>query len=439
MYDLTRPLYPSTSYRPRPYDEIPADHLLSFFIEDRIDIPIDRHRLIVAGGIRAFSPLNLDADYRMQGKIYFDPRVNAQWKFPTLFLFDRQLNIQLVGGIGWQRKMPVMSQLYPEKIYYDLTQLNYYHTNADFRRLNMMTYIIDPTNYDLEPARNKKWEVRLDFDYDKHLFSVNYFYEKMTDGFRTTNYYRSFQYKKYDASTIDHTSLQGPPELSDLTYTNDTVISTYGRNTNGSMIIKKGVEFQYSSNRIESIHTRLTVTGAWFKSTYHNSQPVYRKPSVILNGKELKYIGLYLDDDGYIREQFNTNFMFDTYLQKLGLNFATSVQCMWFTAQESMRKNGVPIKYVDIKGEEHDYTAADQTDMERQHLVVNYNEAAFKRTTVPVSININFSATKYFNQKIGLSLFVNNILDYNPSYEANGAKIRRKAVPYFGMELNIKL
>lgn len=78
VYDLTRPLYPSTSYRPRPYDEIPADHLLSFFIEDRIDIPVDRHRLIVAGGIRAFSPLNLDADYRMQGKIYFDPRVNAQ-------------------------------------------------------------------------------------------------------------------------------------------------------------------------------------------------------------------------------------------------------------------------------------------------------------------------------------------------------------------------
>lgn len=439
VYDLTRPLYPSTSHRPRPYDEIPADHLLSFFIEDRIDIPVNRHRLIVAGGIRAFSPLNLDADYRMQGKIYFDPRVNAQWKFPTLFLYDRQLNIQLVGGIGWQRKMPVMSQLYPEKIYYDLTQLNYYHTNADFRRLNMMTYIIDPTNYDLEPARNKKWEVRLDFDYDKHLFSVNYFYEKMTDGFRTTNYYRSFQYKKYDASTIDHTSLQGPPELSALTYTNDTVISTYGRNTNGSMIIKKGVEFQYSSNRIESIHTRLTVTGAWFKSTYHNSQPVYRKPSVMLNGKALKHIGLYLDDDGYIREQFNTNFMFDTYLQKLGMNFATSVQCMWFTAQKSMRKNGIPIKYVDIKGEEHDYTAADQTDMERQHLVVNYNEAAFKRTTVPVSININFSATKYFNQKIGLSLFVNNILDYNPSYEANGAKIRRKAVPYFGMELNIKL
>ena len=64
-----------------------------------------------------------------------------------------------------------------------------------------------------------------------------------------------------------------------------------------------------------------------------------------------------------------------------------------------MRRTGYRSRYVDIKGEEHDYTAADQTDMERQHLVVNYNEAAFKRTTVPVSININFSANQVFQSK----------------------------------------
>ena len=36
-------------------------------------------------------------------------------------------------------------------------------------------------------------------------------------------------------------------------------------------------------------------------------------------------------------------------------------------------------------------------------------------------------------------MFVTNILDYNPDYESNGLKVRRKAIPYFGMELNIKL
>ncbi|MCQ4873401.1 TonB-dependent receptor [Butyricimonas paravirosa] len=439
VYDPELPLYPSSAYRARPYDAIPANHMISFFLEDGISVPVKRHHLMISGGIRAFSPLNLDNTYRMQGKIYVDPRVNALWKFPALFIRDRQLNIQIAGGIGWQRKMPVMSQLYPEMIYHDLTQLNYYHSNSDYRRINMMTYIINPTNFNLEPARNRKWEIRLDFDYNKHLFSVNYFYEKMTSGFRNSSYHRSFQYKKYDTSTIDHTSLEGPPQLEDLTYTTDTVIRTYGMLTNGSMIVKEGIEFQYSSNRIESIRTKITITGAWFKSRYSNSQPVYKQPSVMLNGEYLKYVGLYLDDDGYIREQFNTNFKFDTYLQPLGLNFATTVECMWLSNKQSMKKNGVPIKYVDIKGEEHDYTEADYTHVERQHLIEKYNEAAFKKTTVPISVNVNFSATKYFNKKIGLSMFVTNILDYNPDYESNGLKVRRKAIPYFGMELNIKL
>lgn len=439
IYDPNLPLYPTSSYRPRPYNAIPANHILSFFLEDGISIPVSRHHLMLSGGIRAFSSLNLNKAYQMYGKIYVDPRINAQWKFPALMIRDQQLNIQIAGGIGWQRKMPVMSQLYPEMLYYDLTQLNYYHSNSAYRRINMMTYIIDPTNIKLEPARNRKWEIRLDFNYKQHLFSMNYFYEKMTSGFRNSSYQRSFQYKKYDTSTIDHTTLEGPPQLEDLTYKTDTIIRTYGMITNGSMIVKEGIEFQYSSNRFKSLRTKMTIAGAWFKSRYSNSQPVYKQPSILLNGEPIKYVGLYSDDDGYIREQFNTNFKFDTYLKPLGLNFATTVECMWFSSKQNMKKNGVPTKYIDIKGEEHDYTEADYTHIERQHLIEKYNDGAFKKTTVPISVNVNFSATKYFNKKIGLSLFVNNILDYNPDYESNGLKIRRKAIPYFGMELNIKL
>jgi len=439
IYDPNLPLYPTSAHRPRPYNAIPANHLLSFFLEDGISIPVSRHHLLLSGGIRAFSSLNVNKAYQMRGKIYVDPRVNAQWKFPALMIRDQPLNMQIAGGIGWQRKMPVMSQLYPEMLYYDFTQLNYYHTNSDYRRINLMTYIIDPTNFKLEPARNRKWEIRFDLNYNRHLFSMNYFHEKMTSGFRNSSYQRSFQYKKYDTSTIDHATIAGPPQLENLNYKTDTIIRTYGMITNGSMIVKEGIEFQYSSNRIESLRTKMTVTGAWFKSRYRNSQPVYKQPSILLNGEPLKYVGLYSDDDGYLREQFNTNFKFDTYLKPLGLNFATTVECMWFSCKQTMRKNGVPIKYIDIKGEEHDYTEADYTHVERQHLIEKYNDGAFKKTTVPVSVNVNFSATKYFMRKIGFSLFVNNILDYNPDYENNGLKVRRKAIPYFGMELNMKL
>ena len=41
--------------------------------------------------------------------------------------------------------------------------------------------------------------------------------------------------------------------------------------------------------------------------------------------------------------------------------------------------------------------------------------------------------------KINLSLFVNNILDYNPDYKENNFSVRHYVTPYFGMELNLNL
>lgn len=40
VYDLTRPISGSWTTRPREYKEIPALHVLNFFIEDDIHIPL---------------------------------------------------------------------------------------------------------------------------------------------------------------------------------------------------------------------------------------------------------------------------------------------------------------------------------------------------------------------------------------------------------------
>lgn len=440
VYDLTRPLYPSLKARPRPYNDIPAEHTLAFFIEDNITLPVGSHTLQVAGGVRTLTPLNIDKEYKVNGKTYFDPRINGLWKFPTTYLFDRLLKIQLAGGIGWNTKMPVMTQLYPDTRYVDFTQLNYYHTNSEYRRLNMRTYQVDVTNFNLEPARNRKWELRLDIDYGKNQFSMTYFREKMKSGFRTTSFWRTFDYKKYDASGLDHGSIQAPPDLATLPHTIDTMIYTFGQTTNGSMIIKEGIEYQYSSKRIESLRTKITINGAWFRSTYYNSQPIYRNESTLINGEQIKYVGLYPDDDGYIKQQFNTNFTFDTYIRPLGLSFATFVQCLWISSQQSRWKSGTPLKYVGIDGVEHEFDAENLADPVLQYLDKSYNKDLFIKRTDPISISVHFKATKSFLQKkINLSLFVNNILDYNPDYKENNLSVRRFVTPYFGMELNLKL
>ena len=75
--------------------------------------------------------------------------------------------------------MPTTAQLYPDFKYVDLIQLNYYHNHPDYRRINMMTYKWDNTNYQLEPARNMKWEVRADIGYKGNRLSATYFRERM--------------------------------------------------------------------------------------------------------------------------------------------------------------------------------------------------------------------------------------------------------------------
>ena len=45
------------------------------------------------------------------------------------------------------------------------------------------TYVQDPTNYQIKPARNYKWEIRLDVDWNDNRFSVDDLRESMTSGF----------------------------------------------------------------------------------------------------------------------------------------------------------------------------------------------------------------------------------------------------------------
>jgi hypothetical protein len=440
QFDVTRPLYPGVSTRPRQFSIVPATHNVAMFAEESVHFNAGNSRIDILAGVRASGMTHFSNSYEMKGKIYFDPRVNIGWTFPKFKIGNQISFFELAGGIGWHTKMPTMSQLYPDPYYLDLVQLSYYNTNSDYKRINLMTYVIDPTNYSLRPARNLKWEVRADLNISGNRLSVTYFQENMTSGFRSSTVYQSFAYKKYDTSNIDASTLTGPPSLDDLTYTNKQELYGHTITTNGSRTFKKGIEYTFSSKRIESIHTRLTISGAWFKTKYKNSQPVTERPSVVLDGAQLQYAGIYKDDDGYIREMTNTNFTFDTDIPKLKLGFSISAQCTWLTASQTMKKEETPFQYMDSQGNVYDFTEDDKNDTYLKWLVRSYSSSLFERQTVPFCANLNMKATKkLLNDRLIVALFVNKILDYNPSYTRNGLTVRRHVTPYFGVEMNIKL
>lgn len=445
VYDLSRPLVAGGwSSRPRAYRDIPALQNLGFFVEDVLTAQWGGHRLELMGGVRSQTLVGIDARYVLNGRFYFDPRLNGLWSFPKMKIGMKYLQVAVGGGVGWTTKMPTLSYLFPDKYYNDIVQLGYYDPvkPAQNSRFNIRSYISDRTNYGLKPARNRKWELRFDLNYGENRLSVNYFRETMHSGFRYMSFYAPYSYKLYDASGISSSALLGPPSLDGLPFTEKTTLDGYARAANGSKLLKEGIEFQFRSQRIRPLRTVVHLNGAWFRSTYSNSMRMMRAVSDVVDGQPVSdlYMGIYNWDDGYVYQQFNTNLLLDTQVPEWGLVFSTSLQCMWFTSKQALYREGRPEAYLSASdGLEHLYTDVSAKDVYLKHLLVAISPGTFEKYTVPMAFFVNLKATKKIGKYLQLAFFANKLLDYTPDFTSSGQVVRRNVDPYFGMELNFSL
>ena len=444
VYDLQRPLSASWVTRPRAYKDIPALKVLSFYAEDNLQLPLGKHCAELQAGLRTIQLVGLDSRYLLSGKMYFDPRVNAKWDFPAIRLGSRNLKLSLAGGYGVTTKMPTVSQLFPQVHYNDFIQLNYYDVlnPLEHSHVSLRTYIDDVTNYQLKPAVNHKWEVRLSASIGNNHFSITYFKEKMSSGFRNMAFYQPYAYTKYDANGIQAEYVTGPPLLDTIPSQAVTVLGGYSMVGNGSRLDKEGIEFTINTARWRKLATALTITGAWFRSTYTNSMMLYDPVSDVVDGSPVRnsYIGYYNYNEGRVNNRFNTNFMFDTQITRWGLVFTTTVQCMWWVSTRNLWQNGVPESYLDVAdGQLHPYTTTSQSDPVLQFLTRTYNDNLFNTLTTPIALYVNLKATKKVGKHLQIAVFANRLIDYLPDYKSNGLMVRRTSDPYFGMELNFSL
>ena len=435
VYDMHRPLsLTGWSSRPRKYSDIPALQNLSFFVEELMKWKWGQNKFELMAGVRLNTMPGLDDKYDMSGKVYADPRGNLAWHFPKFNVGGKPMAISLNGGIGITTKMPTLNYLYPDKYYSNFICLAYYDTANPEQdsKFIVHTYVQDPTNYGLKPAKNKKWEVRLDMDWNDNRLSVDYFREAMSSGFRYSSTYGVYNYNYYDVS-----QMSAGKDYTTLPYEARQVLDGYQQASNGSRLVKQGIELAFTSQRIHCLRTRVNVTGAWFRTEYTNSQPMFDPISTVIDGVAVrdKYVGLYDWNDGRVNDRLNTNVTFDTQIPEWKLIFTTSVQCMWLVRTKQLWKNGTPMSYISSEdGQLHDYTEESQQDKFLMQLVKTYNDAQFKPFTVPMSMVVNLKVTKEIGKFMRLSFFANKILDYLPDYTANGKVIRRNASPYFGVE-----
>lgn len=445
VYDLDKPLSGGWTTRPRAFKDIPALHTLSAYVEEAFTLLTTAGKLETQAGARMIALAGLDNRYYLSGKPYVDPRANAEWTFPSFTVGGLPMAFSIGGGYGMTTRMPTVDYLFPQVHYSDFVQLGYYDVRhpEEYSKVNLRTYITDPTNYDLRAARNRKWEVRISVKWGSNRLSVTYFDERLSSGFRYSTVYDTYSYRRYDATAIDPSTLSGPPSVEGLPYTDKTILDGYSRVTNGTRIDKQGIELQLSTARWQPLRTALTVTGAWFHSRYSNSQLLYKPVSTVIGSTPVSdlYVGLYDTTDGRVNDTFTTSLMFDTQIPRWGLIFTTTIQSQWWTKQRRMEENPLPQSYLSAAdGALHPYTEADTHDAMLQHLVISYNPTTFVTQKVPTAIYVNLKATKQIGRWLRISAFVNRILDYLPDYTTvNGITVRRTSEAYFGMEATITI
>ncbi len=439
VYDATYPPYPTSSYasRERRYSDVPAMVRTALFAEEKFMTCFGEHKLALTAGIRLSMLGNLPSHYRMQGRVYAEPRVNMIWTLPSARVGGQTLGIALRAGYGQQMKMPTLDYLYPQESYNDVIVLNYYSQTEANRVLWVNTSVSDRTKPELKPNKNVKFETGADFTFGKYTLSLTAFREESTEGFAYRTRYYSFPYVKY--STLRE-PVEGKPSLEDFLPERDTLLLSYSLPMNSERTVKTGVEYSLTIPEIPALRTSITLNGAYYRTLYDNSLPMQKYPSGLYMGKPYPYVGIYDWDYSTYREQFNTNIWLNTHIPRFRLYFSTMIQVVWTSRSWSKKFSGLPTSYIGKDGIERPFTPDMASDPAFSSIVLTFSDSYFEPNVSPVSVSLNLKASKEIGKNLKASFFVNRLWDYNPRYRTNlNTETRRWVIPFFGAEVQMKL
>ena len=453
IYDLSRPPFPnqSSSSRPRAPKDIPFLAKSTVFAEDNFSASIGATKLKIVLGIRGTMLSNIDEKSAMYHKLYTEPRLNINAQLPKFNIVGSSMEIGLKAGIGDQLKFPTVLQLYPEKAYYDIPELNYYTQDANSRMIFLQTKIMDRTNLDLKPAQNRKMEVGFDLNYIGLTLNVTVFHEEENNGFEQQSLYFSQKYTNFVDDQNPNTQVTAKPVLSydvngnpgfyGFTSESKYKFLGYSYTTNAAVVVRDGIEYQFSTRKIKPINTEIVVSGAWFKTNYDINQPRFEYPTVVTGGNNYPYVAVFNSgNDSKTREQFNTTIFFNTHFPKQRLLFSTSVQALWYTSYKMMPYDSSPNKYITLDGVIHPFTEVEKADENFKDLLEVKNSVYFDDERTPVSVELNLKVTKEIGNHLKLSFFVNRLLDYNPRYTTRfGIASQKIITPFMGAEVQVKL
>jgi outer membrane receptor protein involved in Fe transport len=438
LYDISNPPFVSAyNSRPRRYKDIPALRSYSVYLEDKLSVMFGKTILDVQAGIRLnnFQSTGL---FKSDVGFYAEPRFNAQYSFLSKKnnqVFDK---MAVRFGIGKTFKSPSLYYLYPDKAYFDLSALNYYVGNPAYDTAILYTRIFDTANSGLKPSENLKMEAGLILKIRKVNATITAFSEKLSDGFGFASNYTFLNFNKYQTGGIPPGI---KPDLTKLNKVATTLPVAYQVPVNNQETQKSGVEYSFDFGKINSLYTSFALDGAWLRTKRIKSTIPYQfQPSGSTATPDL-YFGVYPAGESKVSERLNTNLRMVTQIPSLRMILSTTVQMIWYDMYYFPEYDETPTYLVYSDGSTKEFTQEMRSNPAFKHFVISKNQSFYLREVMPPLLQTNFRLSKEILEKLKLSFYVNNFLNYRPEYEFKraGSFIRRNPSVYFGAEIKVML
>ncbi len=438
IYDITNPPFISnSSSRPRSFRDIPSLQNYSVYLENKIIIPIKQTRLDIQGGARLnnYQPFDL---FSSSIGFYLEPRLNIRYTLLNKMnnqVFDL---LSFSFGMGKTFKSPSLIYLYPDKAYYDLPVLDYYTGDPATQSSVFYSMNFNTENPDLKPYENLKKEIGLDFKIGRISGNVTAFEEELTNGFQFEPKYEFINGYKYITDSIP---IGVKPDISTLPVEYYNHIIGYRSPKNNQQTNKSGIEFNLNFGKIKSLYTSFTLDGAYLKTTRYYSTMDYEHHPSSASSEPLPDIGMYPGGESKVSERLNTNLRMVTQIPQLRIILSTTFQVIWFNNYYYPLYDEAPIFLFDKDGNIIEFTQEMRTDPDFMRYVNVKSDYYYLKEEMPPLFLANFRLSKEIADKMKLSLFVNNFLNYRPMYQYTRSQsyTRRNQSIYFGAEITFIL
>ncbi len=456
--DEARPYRPNSNGRPRAFSDIPALHQLSVYGEDNLNWEINKvNRLLVNFGVR-FTTQQPFADIATTA---LSPRLNMT------FTATRWLEVH--AGIGLNAKAPGLDYLYPDKKYDDRVAANYMpQDNKAGQLLVYHTQVYDAAySKGLKNATTTKMELGLDVKLPgRRKLSFLAYHDRTPNGFGPTADYFTYESKVFTADKGLVITPGGPTTIDyDNPARRDLLFMTKGTVGNSNTTVNKGVELDFDLGELKALHTSLFFSGAYSETkTWSNLSPTQSVPEKLLptsysthNLTPFKLVyPAGLDYDQYRR--FINTLRLVTNIPRLRMVASFTAQAVWYDYSYSRVATKNPIGVIgtdlayrgiprdgqngclDMAGNYH-ATPPTNTDVVKiSDLTIRSSESV--PTKNPITWNLSGRLTKELGKMGGFSLYVNNLMYYEPYLKSNRTTTltqRNTNTFSYGVELYLNL